>query len=50
MFSDARVLLLARVEYHEMMYDAGWIEGHILLRQWDEGLEGEVWYVESRVL
>jgi len=44
--SIAGVVLLAQVEYHEMMY-GDWIEGHAVLREWVERMKGEAWYVES---
>lgn len=46
----AGVVLLAQVEYHEMMYGADWIEGHEVLREWVEGMKREEWFVESEVL
>lgn len=48
--SIAGMVLLAQFEYHEVIYDADWIEGHILLRKWVEGMKEEAWYVESRAL
>ncbi|KAJ4367737.1 hypothetical protein N0V86_009858 [Didymella sp. IMI 355093] len=46
----AGIVLLAQVEYHEMMYGANWIEGHTVLREWIHGMQEEVWYVESGML
>jgi hypothetical protein len=46
----AGVVLLAQVEYHDMMCGADWVEGNAVLRKWVESMKGEAWYVESRVL
>ena len=46
----AGVVLLAQVEYHEMMYGADWIEGYDELREWVERMKKEEWYVRSEVL
>ncbi|KAF3034393.1 hypothetical protein E8E12_003426 [Didymella heteroderae] len=46
----AGVVLLAQVEYHQMMFGADWVEGHAMLREWVEKMKGEEWYVKSVVL
>ncbi|KAJ8117755.1 hypothetical protein OPT61_g1131 [Boeremia exigua] len=46
----AGVVLLAQVEYHEMIYKTDWIEGHTVLGQWIERMRGEEWYVTNRAL
>jgi hypothetical protein len=44
------VMSLAQVEYHEMMYELDWIEGHAVLRKWAERIRREAWYAENRIL
>jgi glutathione S-transferase len=46
----AGMVLLAQVEYHEMIYGADWIKGHTVLREWVGRMKEEEWYVESGVL
>lgn len=46
----ADFVLLAHVEYHEMMYDADWIQGRTALKKWVESIKAEAWYVESKYL
>lgn len=46
----AGLVLLAQVEYHQMMYGADWIEGHGVLREWVERMKKKEWYVASQVL
>jgi glutathione S-transferase len=46
----AGLVLLAQVEYHQMMYGADWVEGHTVLREWVEAMKKTEWYVKSEVL
>lgn len=46
----AGVVLLAQVEYHEMVYGGDWVEGCVVLRAWVEKMKRERWFVGSEVL
>ncbi|KAF2622816.1 hypothetical protein BU25DRAFT_201174 [Macroventuria anomochaeta] len=46
----AGLVLLANVEYPEMMYGTDWVGGHDVLRAWVEAMKGEEWYVGNEEL
>lgn len=48
--TTAGIVLLAQVEYHEMVYDADWTEGYPVLKKWVENMKPEAWYVDSKML
>ena len=43
----ASLVIVAQVEYHQMMYEADWVNGHAVLRRWVEGMKEQKWFVES---
>ncbi|KAJ4984250.1 hypothetical protein SVAN01_10291 [Stagonosporopsis vannaccii] len=44
------LILLAQVEYHEMMYGVDWLYGHQALKQWIDVMKTEAWFVSNKRL
>ncbi|KAF9701127.1 hypothetical protein EKO04_001067 [Ascochyta lentis] len=44
------VVLLAQVEYFEMMYGSDWVHGHGVLRAWVNRMKEEEWFVGNEEL